>query len=114
MTSESWDSARAQLIRTRRGACIDESLLPEARRECLETLRSASEAMGEDVVRLARGDPRHLEGGPLTGNPNCLWSYHTPVRDALDTLRKELLRYQLPEEEKARELARARSSVPCS
>jgi len=80
-------------------------LLPEARRECLEILRSASEAVGEDVVRIARGDTRYVEEGPLASNPYYLWGYHIPVRDALDTLRKELLMHQLPEEEKARELA---------
>jgi hypothetical protein len=112
LTSESWDSACARLIKTRRGTCIDESLLPEARRECLEILRSASEAVGEDVVRMARGDTRHLEKGPLANDPHYLWGYHTPAQDTLDTLRKELLKHQLPEEEKAGELAReARESA---
>jgi len=36
------DSARARLIRTRRGTRIDKSLLPEARKECLEILRGAA------------------------------------------------------------------------
>jgi hypothetical protein len=43
-------SARAQLIRTRRGAWIDETLLPEARRECLAILREAARTtMGQDA-----------------------------------------------------------------
>ena len=43
-------SARAQLIRTRRGAWIDETLLAEARRECLDILRAAARnAVGEDT-----------------------------------------------------------------
>jgi thymidine kinase len=50
VTSESDNRARARLIKTRRGTWIDESLLPEARRECLEILREASrKAVGEDA-----------------------------------------------------------------
>jgi hypothetical protein len=50
LASESGDSARARLIRTRRGTWIDKSLLPEARRECLEILREAArKAVGEDT-----------------------------------------------------------------
>jgi hypothetical protein len=61
---------------------------------------------------MARGDTRHLKEGPLASNPYYLWGCHTPVRDALDTLRTEFLKYQLPEEEKAREIAReARTSA---
>jgi hypothetical protein len=51
------------------------------------------------------GDTRHLEEGPLASNPYHPWSYHTPVRGALETLRKELLKHKHPEEKKARELA---------
>ena len=48
MTSNSGNSARAQLIKTRRGTWIDETLLPTARRECLEILREAArQAVGE-------------------------------------------------------------------
>jgi hypothetical protein len=48
VTSESDNSARARLIKTRRGTWIDESLLPAARRECLEVLREAAHrAVGE-------------------------------------------------------------------
>jgi hypothetical protein len=58
MTSECYNSARARLIKTRRGTCIDESLLPEARRECLEILREAARrAVGEDVYL-----PRWISG----------------------------------------------------
>jgi hypothetical protein len=50
LSFDSVDSARARLIRTRRGTWIDESLLPAARRECLDTLREAArEAVGEDT-----------------------------------------------------------------
>jgi hypothetical protein len=48
LASDNGDSARARLIRTRRGTWIDESLLPAARRECLEILREAArQAVGE-------------------------------------------------------------------
>jgi len=50
VTSGRDNSARARLIMTRRGTWIDESLLPGARRECLEILREAAhEAVGEDT-----------------------------------------------------------------
>src|SRR5215218_4778358 len=50
LTSNSGNSARAQLIRTRRGTWIDESLLPAARRECLDILRAAARnAVSEDT-----------------------------------------------------------------
>ena len=48
MISENSDSARARLIKTRRGPKIDEGLLPAARQECLDILRKAArEAVGE-------------------------------------------------------------------
>jgi hypothetical protein len=48
LASENGDSARARLIKTRRGTWIDECLLPEARRECLGVLREAARnAVGE-------------------------------------------------------------------
>jgi hypothetical protein len=50
LTSNSGNSARSQLIKTRRGTWIDESLLPEGRRECLAILRAASrKAIGQDA-----------------------------------------------------------------
>ena len=50
MTSNSGNSARVQLIKTRRGTWIDETLLPEARRECLAILREAARTtMGQDA-----------------------------------------------------------------
>jgi hypothetical protein len=50
LASEHGDSARARLIKTRRGTWIDRNLLPEARRECLEILRvAARRAVGEDA-----------------------------------------------------------------
>jgi len=50
LSSNSGNSARSQLIKTRRGTWIDESLLPAARRECLDVLREAArKAVGEDT-----------------------------------------------------------------
>jgi hypothetical protein len=50
LASNSGNSARARLIRTRRGTWIDESLLAAARRECLGVLREAArKAVGEDT-----------------------------------------------------------------
>jgi hypothetical protein len=84
VTYESGDSARAQLIRTRRGTWIDKSLLPAARQECLEILQTASEAVSEDVVEMARS---------------------AIVGDGFVTLHEEVLKYRLPEEAKAWSLA---------
>jgi hypothetical protein len=50
LESKSDNSARARLIKTRRGTWIDKSLLPEARRECLEILREAArKAVGQNT-----------------------------------------------------------------
>jgi hypothetical protein len=50
LATESGDSARAQLIKTRRGSWIDKSLLSVARRKCLAVLRKAARgAVGEDT-----------------------------------------------------------------
>ena len=50
LAAESNDSARARLIRTRRGTWIDESLLPGAREECLGVLREvARKGVGKDT-----------------------------------------------------------------
>ena len=50
MTSDNGDSARARLIKTRRGTQIDKSLLPVAEQECLEIMRAAArEAVGEET-----------------------------------------------------------------
>jgi len=50
LTSDNGDSARARLIKTRRGTQIDKSLLPAAQRECLGILREAArKAVGEET-----------------------------------------------------------------
>ena len=59
--SETGVSARAQLIKTRRGTWIDKSLLPAARRECQAILKAAArEAVGEETV-LARLDLQRVQ-----------------------------------------------------
>ena len=77
-------SARARLITTRRGPWIDETLLPAARQECLEALRAVA------------ADMRARGGEPVYGD---YAGYE------LDALRRELLRYEVPEEVEARNLA---------
>jgi hypothetical protein len=72
LASKGDDSARVQLIKTRRGTWIDKRLLPAARRECLAILQAASKAVGEDVVKIARGDTRRLEEELLASNPYYL------------------------------------------
>jgi hypothetical protein len=50
LATNNGESARARLISTRRGTWIDETLLPEARRECLAILREAARTtMGQDA-----------------------------------------------------------------
>jgi hypothetical protein len=99
------ESARARLIKTRRGTWIDKSLLPDARRECLEILRAASEAVGEDVIRMARGDRGHLDEDRLLSDYYSYFGHRALVRDGLVTLHDEVLKYRLSEEAKAWRLA---------
>jgi hypothetical protein len=111
LASESGESARALLIKTRHGTAIDKSLLLAACQECREILQAASEAVGDDVFELVRRDRRHVEEDLRLSNPyydmyfRFIGNRELVVRDALDTLREELLKYRLPEEEKAWELA---------
>jgi hypothetical protein len=112
MAAKSGDSARARLIKTRRGTWIDESLIPAARRECLEILRIASQAVGEGMAKRVRNVGRHVEEG---SSPSDLYDpkgYRTRVFDELETLHAELLKYRLPEEDRAWKVAyEARGSV---
>jgi hypothetical protein len=98
-------TARARLIKTRRGTWVDKSLLPAARRECLEILRVASEAVGEDVAKMARGDNHILEEDPFLSDLYSDLGDYALVLGGLSTLRQELLKYRLLEEERAWELA---------
>ena len=54
LIAESGDSARVRLINTRRGTWIDESLLPAARRECLQILQIASQVVSEGIAKRVR------------------------------------------------------------
>jgi hypothetical protein len=105
LASNIGNRARASLIKTRRGAWIDKSLLPAARQECLDILRVASEAVGEDVIKMARGDNWILEEDPFLSNSYWDLGDYALVGGGLNTLRQELLNYRLSEEEKAWELA---------
>ena len=84
MTSNSGNSARAQLIRTRRGTWIDESLLPAARRECLNILRAAArKAVGEDT---------YLPGWISDEVESVEWDLESLSSDRLDAIYEK--RYQ--------------------
>jgi hypothetical protein len=84
LTSNSGNSARAQLIRTRRGTWIDESLLPAARRECLDILRAAArKAVGEDT---------YLPGWISDEVESVEWDLESLSSDRLDALYER--RYQ--------------------
>ena len=106
MASEGDDSARSQLIKTRRGTWIDRSLLPAACRECLEILQEAArESEGEGIVEMLRGERERLEGSPMLD-----YAYSRDRRDlmwgALNAFDKNLSQYELLEERAARKLAR--------
>jgi hypothetical protein len=91
---------------------MDKSLLPAARRECLKILRAASEAVGEDVIKMIRGDKRYREEDPSLDESCYDFSHRTLVWRGLTTLFVELVEYWLPEELEASRLAReARGSA---
>src|SRR5215207_2096893 len=61
LVTESGLSARARLMKTRRGTWVDESLFPEARRECLEIVeRAARELEDSGIVEMLRGERKRL------------------------------------------------------
>ena len=65
MASNSGTSARARLIKTRRGTSIDESLLPAARRECLGVVR--------ETARRAVGEATYLPGWISAATDSVEW-----------------------------------------
>jgi hypothetical protein len=65
LASQGDNSARARLIRTRRGTWIDASLLPAARRECLNVLRKAA--------RKAAGEAAYLPGWISDATDSVEW-----------------------------------------
>jgi predicted nucleic acid-binding Zn ribbon protein len=105
VAAKSSGSARAQLITTRRGTWIDESLLPAARRECLEILQIASQAVGEGIAKRVRNVGRHVEEDSSRSDLFAPKGYRARVSDELEALHTELLKYRLPEEERAWEVA---------
>src|SRR5215217_829769 len=100
LTSNSDNSARAQLIRTRRGSWIDERLLPAARQECLGVLRKAArKAVGEDTylpgwiserVESAEMDLEELSSERLSWRyASTEWKLNKEVCAAIDELRTQ-------------------------
>ncbi len=107
MASENGDSARARLIKTRHGTQIDESLLPSARRECLEILQEAArELEDEGIVEQLRGERESLEDSPLASFTYYGWGRDGLMWGALNALNEKLSKYRLPEEWEAWKLAR--------
>jgi hypothetical protein len=76
LVSESGESARARLIKTRRGTWIDESLLPAARRECLGVLREAA--------RKAVGEATYLPGWISDATDSVEWDLEELSRERLE------------------------------
>jgi hypothetical protein len=112
LIAKSGDSARARLINTRRRTCIDESLLPAARRECLEILQISSQAVGEGMAKRVRNVGQHVEEDPSLSDLFAPKGYRARVFDELEALHTELLKYRLPEEERAWKVAyEARGSM---
>jgi hypothetical protein len=107
LESESGDSARARLIKTRRGTWIDRSLLPAAHQECLEILQKAARKFeDEGIVEMLRGERERLEGSPML-NYVYSWDRRDLMWGALNAFDKKLLsKYELLEEREARKLAR--------
>ena len=93
MIAESGDSARARLINTRRGTWIDQSLLPAARRECLEMLQLASQAVGEGMAKRVRNVGQHVEEDSSLSDLFAPKGYRARVFDELEALHTELLKY---------------------
>jgi len=111
LTSKYDESARAQLIRTRRGTWIDKSLFPEVRRECLEILRKvARDSEGKGIVEMLRGEREHLNDYPLGDLLRSLRSapssWEWLDRDRLNwaglvLFSEKLYEYRTPEEREA-------------
>ena len=76
MAVEASNSARARLIRTRRGTWIDKSLLPAARRECLSALN--------DAARQAVGEARYLPGWISDATYSVEWDLEELSRERLE------------------------------
>ena len=105
MESASGDSARARLIKTRRGTWIDKNLLPAARQECLRILQTAAyESKDEGIVEMLRGEREQLERSPVLDYVYS-WDRRSLMWGALKAFDEKLSKYQLSEEREAWELA---------
>lgn len=97
-------------MKTRRGAWVDKSLFPEAKRECLEIIeRVIRDSEDSGIAEMLRGERKRLGEYPL-GEYLREWSYldyydwegdWSRNRAALDLLSEKLSKYELPEEEDA-------------
>lgn len=116
-------SARARLMKTRRGTWVDASLFPDARRECLEIVeRVARELEDSGVVEMLRGERKHLGGTELgkrisrreraySGYGWWYGSWHFKW-EAMELLADKARKHELPEEHEAYlRAARARQRV---
>jgi hypothetical protein len=109
-------SARARLMKTRRGTWVDESLFPEARRECLEIIeRVARESKDSGIVEMLKGERKHLvdtELGERISQRERLYSeyglwygsWHFK-QEAMELFAERAREHELPEEHEAFRLA---------
>ncbi len=115
MVDEACLSARVRLVKTRRGTWVDESLFPEARRECLGIIaRVARNSGDEGIVEMLQGHTKHLGDCPLGDRLRELrisssdfdWVSSWRLNWAALTLLAEKIReYDIPEERAALRLA---------
>jgi hypothetical protein len=107
-------SARARLIKTRRGTWVDKGLFPEARHECLEIIeRVARDSKNDGIVEMLWGERKRLADYPLGQR---LRERETRLSDyygwmgmdrwgrnwtALEFVAEKLREYELPEEQEA-------------
>lgn len=109
-------SARARLMKTRRGTWVDESLFPEAHRECLEIIeRVARESEDSGIVEMLRGERKHLDDtelGERISQRERLYSRlglgygGWPLRwEAMELFVERVSEHELPEEREAWVLA---------
>jgi predicted nucleic acid-binding Zn ribbon protein len=104
-------SARARLMKTRRGTWVDKSLFPEAQRECLEiTEQVVRDSRHDGIVEMLRGERKRLADYPLGERLRTRWNYDWAGSwrrhwAAMELLAEKLVKYELPEERDAWERA---------
>jgi hypothetical protein len=105
-------SARARLMKSRRGTWVDEGLFLEARRECLEIIeRVARESEDSGIVEMLRGERKHLGdtelGERITQHHRSYSRYGLWYgswrrnRDAMELFAERANGHELPEEHEA-------------